>query len=72
MTNKKWSTKCKGKIVKHGASGYKIGKVGSTKWRSYCARSFGIAKKFASARDKCSPNYLSRRKWKCPIRSIEK
>jgi hypothetical protein len=26
---KKWKTRCNGKIVKHGAMGYRIGKVGS-------------------------------------------
>ena len=53
------------KIVYHGAKGYRIGKVGSPKWKSYCARSLGIAKKFPSAREIDSPNYQSRRKWKC-------
>jgi hypothetical protein len=70
--NKKWATKCDGKIVKHGAKGYSIGQVGSPKWESYCARSLGIAKKFPSARDKCSPNYLSRRKWRCPLEGVER
>ena len=70
--NKKWKTKCKGKVVKHGQRGARIGKVGSAKWKSYCARSLGIAKKYPSARKKCSPNYLSRRKWRCPIADIEK
>jgi len=69
---KKWKTKCNGKEIKHGAKGYKIGKVGSDKQKSYCSRSLGIAKKFPSAREKCSPNYLSRRKWKCPLDEVEK
>jgi hypothetical protein len=69
---KKWNTKCKGKIVKHGAKGYTIGKVGSPKQKSYCARSLGIAKKFPSARQPCSKNFLSRRKWECPLEDIEK
>lgn len=68
----KWTTKCKGKTIKHGAVGYKIGKVGSAKQKSYCSRSLGIAKKFPSARLPCSKNYLSRRKWKCKIEDIEK
>lgn len=72
MAMKKWKTKVNGKIVRHGAKGYRIGKVGSKKWKSYCARSLGIAKKYPLARLKTSPNYQSRRKWKCPIRSIEK
>lgn len=72
LKEKKWTTKVNGKIIKHGQVGARIGKVGSDKWKSYCARSLGIAKKFPSARKKESPNYQSRRKWKCPIRSIEK
>lgn len=66
MEDKKWKTKVGDKVVYHGAKGYRIGKVGSKKWKSYCARSLGIAKKYPSAREKDSPNYLSRRKWKCP------
>lgn len=69
---KKWITKVDGKIVRHGAKGYRIGKVGSPKQKSYCARSLGIAKKFPSARLKTSRNYQSRRKWKCPISEVEK
>lgn len=72
MAEKKWKTKVNGKIVKHGEKGARIGKPGSPKQKSYCARSLGIAKKFPSARKKTSPNYQSRRKWKCPIRSMEK
>ena len=64
---KKWRTKVDGKIVEHGARGYRIGKIGSNKWKSYCARSLGIAKKYPSARKKTSPNYQSRRRWRCPI-----
>jgi len=69
---KKWKTTVKGKVVKHGQKGARIGKVGSPKWKSYCARSLGIAKKFPKARKKDSPNYQSRRKWRCPIKPIEK
>jgi len=72
MIKKKWFTPCKGKTVKHGAVGYTIGKVGTTKQKNYCSRSLGIAKKFPSARKPCSPNYLSRRKWNCKIEEIEK
>jgi hypothetical protein len=68
----KWKTKCKGKVVRHGAVGYRIGKVGSVKQKSYCSRSLGIAKKFPSARLPCSKNYLSRRKWGCSLNSLEK
>lgn len=69
---KKWSTPCGKKVVKHGAKGYNIRQVGTDKWKSYCARSLGIAKKFPSAREPCSANFLSRRKWKCPIDEVEK
>lgn len=72
MTSKKWKTKVNGKIVKHGQKGVWIGRVGSSKWKSYCARSLGIAKKFPAAREKYSPNYQSRRKWRCPLDKIEK
>jgi len=68
----KWKTKCNGKTIEHGAKGYNIGQPGSPKQESYCARSLGIAKKFPSARLPCSPNYLSRRKWRCPIDEVEK
>jgi hypothetical protein len=68
MTNeKKWATRVGDKIVRHGAKGYNIGQPGTKKWESYCARSLGIAKKFPSAREVDSPNYQSRRKWRCPI-----
>lgn len=66
MTNaKKWKTKCGGKIVHHGQKGARIGKVGSAKWKSYCSRARGIAKKYSSAREPCSPNNLSMKKWRC-------
>jgi len=71
MKNKKWKTKVGNKIIYHGAKGYRIGKVGSEKWISYCARSLGITKKYPAARLKESPNYQSRRKWRCPINKIE-
>lgn len=72
MTEKKWKTKVNGKVIEHGQVGARIGKVGSSKQKSYCARSLGIAKKYPSARKKDSPNYQSRRKWKCKIEDIEK
>jgi len=68
----KWKTKCEDRTVEHGSKGYNIGQVGTDKWKSYCARILGIAEKFPSARLPCSPNYLSRRKWRCPIDKIEK
>ena len=63
--DKKWATKVNGKVIDHGAKGYKIGQPGTDKWKSYCARSGGIAKKFPSAREPDSPNMLSRKKWRC-------
>ena len=69
---KKWKTKCEGEIIEHGAKGYNIGQPGTDKWKNYCSRSLGIAKKFPNARFPCSKNYLSRRKWRCPIADIEK
>jgi hypothetical protein len=70
--NKKWKTKVGDTIVSHGQKGVRIGKVGGSRWNSYCARSLGIAKKFPSARLKTSPNYQSRRKWKCKIDEVER
>lgn len=67
MTQKKWKTKVGKKIIRHGAKGYRVGKPGSKKQKSYCARSRGIAKKHPSARKIDSANYQSRRKWKCKI-----
>lgn len=69
---RKWATKVNGKIVLHGAKGYRIGKVGRQKQKSYCDMSLGISKKFTSARLKTSPNFQSRRKWKCPISEVKK
>lgn len=69
---KKWKSKCNGKIVEHGAKGYNIGQPNTKKQKSYCARSLGIAKKYPSARKPCSKNYLSRRKWRCKLEDIEK
>ena len=62
---KKWKTKVGNKTISHGQSGTWIGKVGSPKWKSYCARSGGIAKMYPNARRSDSPNTLSRKKWRC-------
>lgn len=70
--NKKWKTKVNGKVVKHGQVGARIGKVGSPRQKSYCSSSLGIAIKFPSARKEESPNYQSRRKWRCPLDNIER
>ena len=61
---KKWATKVGNKIVYHGAKGYRI-YPGTVRGDSYCARSYGIAQKYLSARQKDSPNYQSRVKWRC-------
>lgn len=64
---KKWTTRCNGKRIKHGAKGYKI-YPGTKRGDSYCARSEGIRIKYnqdCSKKDKCTPNCLSRKKWKC-------
>jgi hypothetical protein len=68
---KKWMTKCKGRMVRHGAKGMRT-YPGTKRGDSFCARSLGIAKEFPSARLPCSPNYLSRRRWKCKLEDIEK
>ena len=52
------------KKISYGAKGYKIS-PGTSKGNSYCARSYGIAKKHPNARKRNSPNALSRKKWKC-------
>lgn len=62
--NKKWSTKVGDTIVRHGQPGVRIS-PGTPRGDSYCARSYGIAQKFSSAREVTSPNYQSRKKWKC-------
>lgn len=62
---KKWKSNCNDKVISHGEVGTRIGQVGTPKWKSYCSRSGGIAKKFPSARESCSPNALSRKKWRC-------
>jgi hypothetical protein len=72
MKNKKWVTKVGDKIVYHGEKGVRIGLPDSPRQKSYCARSLGIAEKFPSARKKDSPNYQSRRKWRCPLADIER
>jgi hypothetical protein len=58
---KKFKVVVEGKEIHFGAKGYRIGKVGSAKWRSYCARSAGIK----GADDPKSANYWSRKQWKC-------
>ena len=61
---KKYTARVNGKKVSYGAKGYTIA-PGTKRGDSYCARSYGIAQEHASARKPDSPNYLSRKKWKC-------
>jgi hypothetical protein len=42
------------------SSKVRVGKVGSKRWKSYCARSAGIKDS-----GKCSKNQAQRRRWKC-------
>lgn len=39
----------------------RVGKVGSARWRSYCARSA----KIKGGQARCSKNQAQRRRWKC-------
>lgn len=58
---RKGKAKCKvvnGKKVSYGQKGVKVGKVGSKRWKSYCARSAGIKNGGAA-------NRLARKRWKC-------
>jgi hypothetical protein len=64
ITDKKWATKVGNTIVYHGQKGVRIF-PGTKRGDSYCARSLGIANKFPSAREVTSPNYQSRKKWRC-------
>jgi hypothetical protein len=58
--NKKYMIVVKGKEIHFGAKGYRIGKVGSKKWKSYCARSSGIKNKKG-----ITANDASRSIWNC-------
>ena len=58
---KKFSVKSGNRTVSYGEKGYTIGKCGTPKAHSYCARSSGIKK---CKKPPC-PNDLSRKKWKC-------
>lgn len=39
----------------------RVSKPGSKRWKSYCARSAGIA----GGQSRCSRNQAQRRRWKC-------
>ena len=43
------------------SSKVKVGKVGSPRWRAYCARSA----KIKGGQGRCSKNQAQRRRWKC-------
>lgn len=63
---KKYKVRHKGKVIHFGAKGYTI--APSTKrGDSYCARSYGIKDKSGrpTRNKKSSPNYWSRKMWKC-------
>ena len=60
-TGKKFSVKSGNRTISYGEKGYTIGKWGTPKAHSYCARSFGIKK----CKNPPCPNTLSRKKWKC-------
>jgi hypothetical protein len=51
-TCKKWFTV---------SSKVRVGRIGSPRWRAYCARSA----KIAGGQGKCSKNQAQRRRWKC-------
>ena len=58
---KKFSVKSGNRTVSYGEKGYTIGKCGTPKAHSYCARSSGIKK----CKNPPCPNDLSRKKWSC-------
>lgn len=65
MVNKKWKTKCNGKVVSHGAKGMRI-YPGTKRGDSFCARSYGQMLMYPeSANNPCSALRLSRKKWLC-------
>lgn len=55
-----------GRVIHFGATGYRI-KPGTKAGDSYCARSFGIldGKGKPTRDDPESPNYYSRKLWRC-------
>ena len=61
---KKWATRVGSKMVRHGQKGVRIS-PGTERGNRYCARSYGISMKYPSAREVDSPNYQSRKKWRC-------
>ena len=70
MTKKKYKkvirTKSgKKKIIRYGAKGYRI-KPGTKAGDSFCARTWGLMKKYPkAAKNPNSPLRLSRKKWRC-------
>ena len=45
------------------SSKVRVGKIGSPRWRAYCARTAKIAGSWRS--NPCSKNAVQRRRWKC-------
>lgn len=58
--DKKFKIMHKGRWMHFGAKGYRVGKRGGKKWRSYCKRSAGI-----KSRGMINPNSASRAMWRC-------
>ena len=50
------------------SSKVRVGKPGSTRWKSYCDRSGKIKGNWKS--NKCSKNNVQRRRWKCGRRGL--
>jgi len=49
------------KLIKFGSNKMRLNRQFPQRKKSYCARS----KPLSEAGDKCSPNYWSRKRWKC-------
>jgi hypothetical protein len=62
MTKKYYLRSPSGKKVRVNSK-VVVGKIGSARWKSYCARSGAIKGEWK--RNKDSPNWLQRRRWKC-------
>lgn len=64
--DKKFKVNVNDKTIHFGAKGYSIS-PGTPKGDRYCARSYGITDKDGNPtrNDKESPNYWSRKMWKC-------
>jgi hypothetical protein len=63
--NKEYKVKLPNGKVVHFADPDMPEYPGTKRGDSYCARSYGIGKKYGTLKDKNSPNYWSRRLWSC-------